>query len=46
MKIRLNKKTLADMPEPVREMVAEWQKRSRKAFISVETRPLSVEMRD
>jgi hypothetical protein len=36
MKIKLNKQTLADMPEPVRNLVAEWKERYRKAHISVE----------
>lgn len=35
MKIPLNKKTLADMPQEVRSVVSEWQTRSRKRFISV-----------
>ena len=39
MKLRLNKATLAQMPEAVRQIVQEWQRTSRKAFISVETRP-------
>lgn len=39
MKLRLNKKTLAEMPAPVRSLVIEWRDRWHKSFISVETRP-------
>lgn len=39
MKLRLNKATLAQMPEQVRQIVEDWKRTSRKAFISVETRP-------
>lgn len=36
MKIRLNKTTLAAMPAPVRDVVAEWRDRYRKSFIGFE----------
>jgi hypothetical protein len=36
MKVRLNKQTLAQMPEAVRSIVAEWKARTRRTFISVE----------
>lgn len=39
MKLRLNKATLAQMPEAVRTIVQDWKATSRKAFISVENRP-------
>lgn len=35
MKIRLNKKTLAAMPAPIRLLVEDWQRQWRKAFISL-----------
>ena len=36
MKLRLNKKTLAEMPDQVRTIVKDWKERHGKAFISVE----------
>jgi hypothetical protein len=39
MRIRLNKTTLSQMPEAVRQIVTEWQARYRKATISVENHP-------
>lgn len=39
MKLRLNKKVLADMPDQVRELVTKWAAQYRKNFISVETVP-------
>ena len=38
MKLRLNKRTLADMPPPVRTLVTEWRNRWHKTHISVCTR--------
>lgn len=35
MKVRINKKLLADMPPQVRELVEEWRGRWRKSFINV-----------
>lgn len=35
MKLRLNKKVLAEMPAPVRSLVMEWRDRWHKSFISV-----------
>lgn len=38
MKLRLNKKTLAEMPTPVRALVQDWRDKWHKSFISVCTR--------
>lgn len=38
MKLRLNKKVLAEMPAPVRSLVMEWRDRWHKSFISVVNR--------
>lgn len=38
MKIRLNKKVLAEMPRPVRVLVEDWRNRWHKSFISVVNR--------
>lgn len=38
MKVRLNKKTLSEMPEAVRAIVSDWKTHYGKAFISVENR--------
>ena len=38
MKVRLNKKVLKNMPEPVRNLVKDWKAKYRKSFISVENR--------
>src|SRR5262245_21593966 len=35
MKVRINKKLLADMPEGVRRLVEEWRGKWRKSFICV-----------
>jgi len=36
MKVRLNKATLAAMPEPIRAVVAEWRERYHKTTIGIE----------
>lgn len=38
MKIRINKNTLADMPDAVRAIVQTWKAQYGKAFVSVENR--------
>jgi len=38
MKLRLNKKVLAEMPAPVRSLVIEWRDRWHKSFILVVNR--------
>lgn len=40
MKLRLNKKVLAEMPAPVRSLVIEWRDRWHKSFISVVNAPV------
>jgi hypothetical protein len=39
MKLRLNKKVLAEMPEPVRRLVVEWRDKWHKSAINVVNKP-------